>query len=103
MIIGDSIQDIIALPSSVALTPPATYTTYQGFNSGAVNFMPYITSATTGDDFTIDSRHMKPGTPKKAALTAKTINGLFCDGHAETVNVRQAFNAIRNPGKDSTN
>jgi prepilin-type N-terminal cleavage/methylation domain-containing protein/prepilin-type processing-associated H-X9-DG protein len=103
LLIADSAQDIVAIPSAVALTPPATYTGYPGFNTGAVKFWPYIQSALTSNDFTIESRHMKPGTKIEAAMKAKTINALFCDGHAASVNVREAFNAIRNPGRDSTN
>jgi len=102
LIIADSVQDIIAIPSAVATTPPATYTGYPGFKNGNVGFMPYITAAVTTDDFVIDARHMRPGTPKKAAMTQKPVNGLFADGHAASVSVRDAFNAIRNPGKDST-
>jgi len=102
LLVADSVQDIIALPSSVALAKMATYTTYQGFNTKAVGFMPYIQSATTSDDFVIDSRHMKPGTPKAAAINMKSINALFCDGHAASVSPREAFNAIHNPGQDTT-
>jgi prepilin-type N-terminal cleavage/methylation domain-containing protein/prepilin-type processing-associated H-X9-DG protein len=102
LIVADSAQDIIAIPSAVALTAPASYTKYTGFNTGKVSFWPYITSATTSDDFSIDSRHMKPGTQKRVAINTKTINALFCDGHAQSVTPREAFNAIRNPGQDST-
>ena len=58
--------------------------------------------AWSADDFSIDSRHMKPGMQKGGAIGQKTINALFADGHAETVDARSAFNAIRNPGQDST-
>jgi prepilin-type processing-associated H-X9-DG protein len=51
----------------------------------------------------VDCRHMKPGTPKRAAMNGgKFINALFCDGHAATISPRQAWNAIHNPGQDNT-
>jgi prepilin-type processing-associated H-X9-DG protein len=102
LLVADSIQDIVALPSSVALAKVATYTSYQGFNTKTVGFAPYIQAQTTVDDFMIDSRHMKPGTPKAAAINMRSINALFCDGHAASVSPREAFNAIRNPGQDTT-
>jgi prepilin-type N-terminal cleavage/methylation domain-containing protein/prepilin-type processing-associated H-X9-DG protein len=102
LLVADSAQDIIALPSAVALADVKTYKNYPGFNNQKVGFMPYITAAATGDDFVIDSRHMKPGTQKRVAINTKTINALFCDGHAQSVTPREAFNAIRNPGQDST-
>jgi len=103
LLVADSIQDIIALPSSVALANVATYTNYQAFNTKTVGFAPYIQAQTTVDDFMIDSRHMKPGTPKAAAINMRSINALFCDGHAASVSPREAFNAIHNPGQDTTN
>jgi prepilin-type N-terminal cleavage/methylation domain-containing protein/prepilin-type processing-associated H-X9-DG protein len=51
--------------------------------------------------FNIDAmRHLKPGTTKAQSYTAKGINMLFCDGHASPVSVKEAWNAIHNPGED---
>ena len=46
------------------------------------------------------ARHGKRGITKKESYTRPALNVLFCDGHAETVSVRQAWNAIVNPGLD---
>jgi len=104
LLVADSAQDIIALPSAVATTPVATYTNFQGFNDGTAKWWPYlpINQALGAGDFGVDSRHQKPGLPQKASMGTKNINALFADGHAQSVSVREAFNAIRNPGSDST-
>jgi prepilin-type N-terminal cleavage/methylation domain-containing protein/prepilin-type processing-associated H-X9-DG protein len=52
--------------------------------------------------FYVDARHTKRGMKKKDAINTKTLNGLFCDGHVESVSPRQAWNAIRNPGQDTS-
>lgn len=89
LLIADSALDFIQLPPG-------------GFVATSVKLQPYDPApAYSSDDFTIDSRHMKPGTAKQAALRMKTINALFCDGHAATISPKEAFNAIRNPGTDS--
>jgi len=41
--------------------------------------------------------------PKRAPIDNPALNALFCDGHVTGVSVRQAHNAIRNPGKNSSN
>ena len=46
------------------------------------------------------ARHGKKGITKVESYTRPALNVLFCDGHAETVSVRQAWNAIHNPGQD---
>ena len=56
--------------------------------------------AAPADDFYVDVRHIKPGTRKEAGKSMKGINGLFVDGHAESVSPKQAYNAIRSPGGD---
>jgi prepilin-type N-terminal cleavage/methylation domain-containing protein/prepilin-type processing-associated H-X9-DG protein len=48
------------------------------------------------------TRHLKPGTTKAGAWNQKGLNMLFCDGHAEPVSVKDAWNAIHNPGIDMT-
>jgi prepilin-type N-terminal cleavage/methylation domain-containing protein/prepilin-type processing-associated H-X9-DG protein len=103
LIVADSQQDIIALPSSVALASPASYTGWAGFNNGTTKWWPYAPATLAATDFGVDARHQKPGLAQKGSLGIKSVNGLFADGHAQSVNVREAFNGIRNPGQDSTN
>jgi prepilin-type N-terminal cleavage/methylation domain-containing protein/prepilin-type processing-associated H-X9-DG protein len=102
LLVADSDQDLVALPTTAALAKVATYTKYNGFTTDAVRFVPFISGTATTEDFRIDSRHMKPGTTKQGAMNLKSINALFADGHAQSVNVREAFNAIRNPGMETT-
>jgi prepilin-type processing-associated H-X9-DG protein len=47
-------------------------------------------------------RHLKRGTTKAQAMNQKGMNMLFCDGHAEPISPRDAWNAIHNPGSDQT-
>ena len=37
---------------------------------------------------------------KKQSYNRPVLNALFCDGHAETISVRHAWNSIVNPGQD---
>ena len=103
LIVADSQQDIIALPSAVALASPTAYTGFSGFNDGTAKWWPYAPTTLAATDFGVDARHQKPGLQQKGSLANKSVNGLFADGHAQSVTVREAFNAIRNPGTDSTN
>jgi prepilin-type processing-associated H-X9-DG protein len=54
--------------------------------------------------FYVDARrHAKPNTTKKESYgSVRGMNMLFADGHAQPVNVREAWNAIHNPGQDRT-
>ena len=70
------------------------------FRSTAL-FQPYDPANFGAPNFWIDSRHMKPGTAKRAALGIKSVNTLFCDGHASPLSVPEAWNAIVNPGADN--
>jgi prepilin-type N-terminal cleavage/methylation domain-containing protein/prepilin-type processing-associated H-X9-DG protein len=54
------------------------------------------------DRFYVDARHTKRGAKKKEAINSKSVNALFCDGHVEGVSPRQAWNAVRNPGQDTS-
>jgi prepilin-type processing-associated H-X9-DG protein len=45
------------------------------------------------------SRHAKSGIAKQQTARGKYLNMLFCDGHAATVSVSDAWNAIHNPGE----
>jgi prepilin-type N-terminal cleavage/methylation domain-containing protein/prepilin-type processing-associated H-X9-DG protein len=46
------------------------------------------------------ARHGKKGITKGESYTRPALNVLFCDGHVETVSVREAWNAVHNPGQD---
>jgi prepilin-type processing-associated H-X9-DG protein len=49
--------------------------------------------------FWIDgSRHAPPGTTKQQTYNRPFCNALFCDGHAQPVSVKQAWQAICYPG-----
>ena len=51
--------------------------------------------------FYVDGRrHMKPTATKLQTYNEKGLNMLFCDGHAASVSVKDAWNAIHNPGSD---
>ena len=51
--------------------------------------------------FKIDGgRHGKPDITKQTSYNKPVTNALFCDGHAETVSVRQSWNGIVVPGED---
>jgi prepilin-type N-terminal cleavage/methylation domain-containing protein/prepilin-type processing-associated H-X9-DG protein len=53
-------------------------------------------------NFHIDGgRHAKAGTPKNAQWEGRYINAVFVDGHAATVSVKEAWNAICNPGEST--
>lgn len=87
------------------------FTLYR-FRRITVNFQPFLQAGPTGIpfdpdvNFTVNAlRHHKPP-PDLRPLTRRRyidvagMNMLFCDGHAETVTVAQAWNAIHNPGQN---
>jgi prepilin-type N-terminal cleavage/methylation domain-containing protein/prepilin-type processing-associated H-X9-DG protein len=78
------------------------YTT-ASFSRAAIKFQPYDPADFLPDNFWVDgARHLKPGSSKKVALSSKGMNALFVDGHAASVSVPEAWNAIYNPGRDNT-
>ena len=89
LLIADGYWDIIA---TGAAKWDAT-TQFQPYEPPAFVSAPYIT---------VDMRHIKPGLKKSAAMNTKGVNALFCDGHAQTISPKDAWNAIHNPGKDGT-
>jgi prepilin-type N-terminal cleavage/methylation domain-containing protein/prepilin-type processing-associated H-X9-DG protein len=73
------------------------------FSSATIHFWPYdVFSALDASRFSVDARHIKPASPKNEAINRPSINVLFADGHCATVSVRDAWNAIRNPGQNTT-
>jgi prepilin-type N-terminal cleavage/methylation domain-containing protein/prepilin-type processing-associated H-X9-DG protein len=73
------------------------------FSSSTIHFWPYdVFLAADASRFSVDARHIKPGVPRNEAINRPSINVLFADGHCATVSVRDAWNAIRNPGQNTT-
>jgi prepilin-type N-terminal cleavage/methylation domain-containing protein/prepilin-type processing-associated H-X9-DG protein len=89
LLIADSVWDIIWLSND-------------NFSKSKTKFQPYDAAAFVAPGISIEARHMKPGTPRKAAVNLPVVNALFCDGHAASVTPVQAHNAIRNPGRDAS-
>jgi prepilin-type N-terminal cleavage/methylation domain-containing protein/prepilin-type processing-associated H-X9-DG protein len=98
LLVADAPNDYISL----------SIRTRGGFNSGHV-WWPWttpnagdITKIATQVHFWVDGgRHGKPGTPKNNQYNNRYINAVFCDGSARSVSVREAWNAIVNPGEDT--
>lgn len=90
-VIVDSITHIIQTPSTMASTVPWFPYDYNGTQSTIPSGAFYVDAR----------RHAKPGTSKKQSYaTVKGMNMLFCDGHAAPVSVKDAWNAIHNPGQN---
>ncbi|HEV2295888.1 MAG TPA: prepilin-type N-terminal cleavage/methylation domain-containing protein [Tepidisphaeraceae bacterium] len=84
-LLADSVTHIIGTPAT--------------FSRATTTFQPF--SLPAAGHFMVDgTRHLKPGSDRKAALDRKGLNMLFCDGHAAQVSVTEAWNAIHNPGTD---
>jgi hypothetical protein len=50
--------------------------------------------------FYVDARHGRRGLTKRQSYDEPCVNVLFCDAHAQTVSVRDAWNAVHNPGQN---
>jgi general secretion pathway protein G len=85
-LIADSIAHIIAVPGTM---------------SSAGKWQPFDPIA-SGAFYVDGSRHAKRSATKLETYNSKGLNMLFCDGHAGSVSVREAWNAIHNPGSDRT-
>jgi hypothetical protein len=97
LLVADSVAHILSLDFNEKMVPTAKT------SISTMRFQPYDPVAWNPPMFYIDAgRHAKPGATKRQVIGQKTINGLIADGHAETISVRDAFNAIRNPGRDTT-
>jgi prepilin-type N-terminal cleavage/methylation domain-containing protein/prepilin-type processing-associated H-X9-DG protein len=66
------------------------------FARSTAKYAPFDTA--WGTLFADATRHLKPGTSKKAALDQKGVNMLFADGHAAPVSIVEAWRSFRNPG-----
>ena len=87
-LVADSITHILEVPDVFSVSGSL----WQPFDSGTGG---YILGGVNVDG----SRHAKSGTKKPATARGKFVNMLFCDGHAATVSVTEAWNAIHNPGE----
>ena len=97
LLVADAVAHILSLDFPEKTTPTAKV------SMSTMRFQPYDPVVWTTPLFYIDAgRHAKPGTTKKQVISQETINALFADGHADTISVRDAFNAVRNPGRDTT-
>ena len=77
------------------------------FSSATVKFMPHDGPwvAPLSTDLTrlsVDARHLKPGTPKKEAINRPSLNVLFAGFYLVEGGIHNAWNAIRNPGQNTT-
>ena len=72
------------------------------FSRSSTGFFPYDSTGNWGDPvlWVNGARHLRPGTKKQVAIKSKGMNALFCDGHAASLSVPEAWNAIANPGQD---
>jgi prepilin-type processing-associated H-X9-DG protein len=85
-LIADSVAHIIQTPANITST------------SQWQQYDPVAFSATA---FYVDgSRHAPPNLSKARSYDGQYMNMLFCDGHVASVSVREAWNAIHNPGYD---
>ena len=89
-LIADAVAHVISTPDSISSTTG--------------KWQPYdaIPSPQDTVSFYVDARrHMKPTASKLQSYNEKGFNMLFCDGHASPVSVKDAWNAIHNPGSDN--
>ena len=92
-LIADAITHIIGV------SVPAGPLPYSGT---ALRFQPFEPIDFVAGRMYVDStRHARPGMTKRQVLNTKTLNMLFCDGHAAPVSVKDVFNSIVNPGRDA--
>ena len=90
LLVADAVVEFIKTPGT--------------FSRATIEIPPYdAMSPWTAPQFYVDSaRHAKPGTAKKNIFKARGVNILYCDGHAGSGSVQDAWNAIHNPGQDRT-
>ena len=90
-LVADSITHILEVPDTLSLSTSR----WQPFDGGSAGYVP--------GGVNVDStRHARPGTTKQMSANNRYMNMLFCDGHATPVSVKEAWNAIHNPGEDKT-
>lgn len=89
-LIADSITHVLGTPATFGVNSPMMPFDYSANSTGSIP---------TGTFYVDAIRHLKPNTKKEVAYKTPGVNMLFCDGHATTVSVKDAWNAIHNPGK----
>jgi prepilin-type processing-associated H-X9-DG protein len=73
------------------------------FNENVGKWQPFDPLAAVPGYIYVDgNRHGSPKATKFQTYTKPSLNMLFCDGHASPVSVKEAWNAIHNPGDDKT-
>jgi prepilin-type processing-associated H-X9-DG protein len=97
LLLADGSQDYINVPRTARPdeTPNGT------LDPAVHTWWPFSTASSATTDFWVDgTRHAKPGVSKEQSYRSKYMNALFCDGHAETISVREAYHAIIAPGRE---
>jgi hypothetical protein len=84
LLLADSSEHAISTPNS--------------FSSNG-KWSPYNSTASL-NAFYVEPRHGRRGLTKRQSYYEPCLNAVFCDGHAQTVSVRDAWNAIHNPGQN---
>jgi prepilin-type N-terminal cleavage/methylation domain-containing protein/prepilin-type processing-associated H-X9-DG protein len=83
-------RGLIADAVAHIISTPATF-------SSASKWQPFDPVA-WGAFYVDGGRHAKRGVTKAQTYSSASMNMLFCDGHAAAVSVKEAWNAIHNPG-----
>jgi prepilin-type N-terminal cleavage/methylation domain-containing protein/prepilin-type processing-associated H-X9-DG protein len=83
-------RGLIADAVAHVISTPATF-------SSAGKWQPFDNVA-WGAFYVDGARHAKRGITKAQTYSSAGMNMLFCDGHAAPVSVKEAWNAIHNPG-----
>jgi prepilin-type N-terminal cleavage/methylation domain-containing protein/prepilin-type processing-associated H-X9-DG protein len=83
-LIADSVAHILQTPATID-SATGKWQPFDAVNAG----------------FNVDAaRHAKRGISKVQTYSTQGLNMLFCDGHASSVSVKEAWNAIHNPGSN---
>jgi prepilin-type N-terminal cleavage/methylation domain-containing protein/prepilin-type processing-associated H-X9-DG protein len=103
LLITEGFAYFIQMSPAVRANP----TTTSGFIPSSHHWWPFrntvpVSQWETNTYFWVDgARHAKPGVTQQATYNNAYMNALFCDGHAAPVSVKQAWQAICNPGGDN--
>ena len=98
LLLADS--QVYYVNAAVALVFP-TNVVFQGYSGSPVPSaqMQWPPDPTSPNHLIIDGgRHLKPGVARDKMIGLRGTNVLFCDGHAGTLSVREAWQAILWPG-----
>lgn len=104
MLIGEGFAYFIQMGGGTRTNPTARP---PSFNPASEIWWPYgntvpVTNWETQCYFWVDgARHGKPEVSRQDTYNKPLMNALFCDGHASSLSVKQAWQAICNPGGDN--